>query len=79
MKKTFLFGCNYWASNGGCQMWKDFDERTVEKDFALLEGKAKAFYAHKGHLAESAATLKSAIEASDEFDRLAEKYKLWLK
>lgn len=49
------------------------DADAWEKDFALLESKAKAFYACKGHLAESAATLKSAIEASDEFDRLAEK------
>lgn len=36
MKNTFLFGCNYWASNAGCQMWKNFDERVVEKDIALL-------------------------------------------
>lgn len=49
------------------------DAQAWEKDFARLEAKAKAFYAYKGKLAASAATLKAAIEASDEFDRLAEK------
>ena len=44
-----------------------------EKDFAALQGKAEAFAAFKGKLADSAAVLRDAIEASDEFDRLAEK------
>ncbi len=44
-----------------------------EKDFAALEAKAEKFAAYKGRLAESPAVLKSAIEASDDFDRLAEK------
>lgn len=44
-----------------------------EKDFAALQEKAEKFAAFKGRLAESPAVLKSAIEASDEFDRLAEK------
>lgn len=44
-----------------------------EKDFAALEAKAEKFAAYKGRLDESPAVLKSAIEASDDFDRLAEK------
>lgn len=34
--KNFKIGCNYWASNAGMMMWRDFDEKTVEKDFAFL-------------------------------------------
>lgn len=49
------------------------DADAWEKDFAKLEEAGKAFYAYKGKLAESPAVLKSAIEASDAFDRLAEK------
>ena len=49
------------------------DAEAWEKDFARLEDKAKAFYAYKGRLAESAAVLKAAIEASDELDRFGEK------
>jgi len=35
-KQDFLIGCNYWASNAGCFMWKQFDEETVRKDLAFL-------------------------------------------
>lgn len=35
-KKEFLVGCNYWASNAGCFMWKHFDEEVVRKDLAYL-------------------------------------------
>lgn len=35
-KKEFLIGCNYWASNAGCFMWKHFDEEVVRKDLAYL-------------------------------------------
>lgn len=34
--KEFMTGCNYWASNAGMLMWRDFDAETVEKDLALL-------------------------------------------
>ena len=34
--KSFMIGCNYWASNAGMYMWREFDEKIVEKDFALL-------------------------------------------
>jgi len=34
--KSFLIGCNYWASNAGMYMWRNFDANVVEKDFALL-------------------------------------------
>jgi len=36
-KEEFLIGCNYWASNAGCFMWKQFDKQVVEKDLALLK------------------------------------------
>lgn len=32
----FLFGCNYWASNAGADMWAEFDLSTIKKDLALL-------------------------------------------
>ena len=44
-----------------------------EKDFAVLENAAEKFYSFKGHLADSPAALKAAIEAGDDFERLAEK------
>ena len=34
--KNFAIGCNYWASNAGMYMWKNFDREIVEKDLALL-------------------------------------------
>ena len=49
------------------------DVAAWEADFGKLKGKAEAFAAFKGRLAESPAVLKAAIEASDDFDRLAEK------
>lgn len=33
---NFAIGCNYWASNAGMYMWREFDAEVVEKDFALL-------------------------------------------
>lgn len=32
----FLIGCNYWASDSGCEMWISFNPNTVEADFRLL-------------------------------------------
>ena len=32
----FLLGCNYWASNAGTDMWKDFDIDIINKDLSLL-------------------------------------------
>ena len=49
------------------------DTAAWEADFAQLRSKAEAFAAFKGKLSESPAVLKAAIEASDDFDRLAEK------
>lgn len=31
-------GCNYWASNAGAEMWRDFDEVVIRKDISLLSG-----------------------------------------
>ena len=28
----FILGCNYWASNAGADMWRNFDIDTIEKD-----------------------------------------------
>lgn len=35
-KSDYLLGCNYWASNAGCFMWKMFDEDVVRKDLKFL-------------------------------------------
>lgn len=33
----YMLGCNYWASNTGVYMWRNFDETVIDRDFALLE------------------------------------------
>ena len=33
---SFILGCNYWASNAGADMWRDFDADTVRADVAVL-------------------------------------------
>ncbi len=32
----FILGCNYWASNAGTDMWRDFDASAIEKDLQAL-------------------------------------------
>ena len=32
----FILGCNYWASNAGTEMWRDWDPAAIEKDLASL-------------------------------------------
>lgn len=44
-----------------------------DEDFAKLDGAARNFAGYRGRLAESPELFRQAIEASDEFDRLAEK------
>lgn len=34
--KTFFSGCNYWASNAGTFMWRNWDPAAVERDFKQL-------------------------------------------
>jgi len=34
--KEFLLGCNYWASNAGTEMWRNWDEDTIRNDFEIL-------------------------------------------
>lgn len=34
--KKFAFGVNYWASENATRMWRDFDEKAIEKDFIAL-------------------------------------------
>jgi len=33
---NFVVGCNYWASNAGTHMWRDFQPDIIEKDFKQL-------------------------------------------
>lgn len=33
---NFILGCNYWASNAGADMWRDFDPSAIEKDIKIL-------------------------------------------
>lgn len=33
---NFILGCNYWASNAGADMWRDFDTKIIEKDIKTL-------------------------------------------
>lgn len=33
---SFILGCNYWASNAGAEMWRDFDINAIEKDMKTL-------------------------------------------
>lgn len=32
----FMVGCNYWASNAGTEMWRNWDENAVREDFEIL-------------------------------------------
>ena len=32
----FVLGCNYWASNAGADMWRDFDEGVIREDLTAL-------------------------------------------
>ena len=32
----FILGCNYWASNAGTEMWRNFDTKVIEKDLKIL-------------------------------------------
>ena len=50
-------------------MYKDL--AAWEADFNKIRPAAEKFLSYKGHLAESPAVLREAIEVSDEFDRLA--------
>lgn len=34
---NFVTGVNYWASNAGMFMWRNFDEKVVDEDFARLK------------------------------------------
>ena len=32
----FIIGCNYWASNAGTEMWREWDEAAVREDLRVL-------------------------------------------
>lgn len=34
--KDFMIGCNYWASNAGVEMWRQWDENVVRNDVKTL-------------------------------------------
>ncbi len=33
---SFMLGCNYWASNAGTEMWRNFDADVIENDLRVL-------------------------------------------
>lgn len=37
MFSDFSFGCNYWASYSGTNMWRDFQIDEIDKDLISLE------------------------------------------
>ena len=32
----FILGCNYWASNAGIEMWREFEPDTIDNDLKIL-------------------------------------------
>ena len=32
----YILGANYWASNAGAEMWRDFDAACIQKDLEAL-------------------------------------------
>ena len=34
--ESFHAGCNYWASENGIYMWRNWNEKNVDDDFRLL-------------------------------------------
>lgn len=36
VENKFIIGCNYWASNAGTEMWRDWEEDIVRKDIKTL-------------------------------------------
>ncbi len=36
MSTPFLIGCNYWASNAGTEMWKQWDPAVIRQDLKVL-------------------------------------------
>ena len=43
MKNKFILGCNYWASHAGTEMWVNWDEEEIEKDFKVLSENGVAY------------------------------------
>lgn len=39
----FILGCNYWASNAGADMWRDFDKKEVYEDIKTLSSYGIAY------------------------------------
>lgn len=36
MKNEYMIGCNYWASNAGTEMWRNFDKAAIRDDLRIL-------------------------------------------
>ncbi len=36
LMNDFMLGCNYWASNAGIEMWRNWDEDAIRADFKIL-------------------------------------------
>lgn len=41
--KDFILGCNYWASNAGTEMWRNFDPNAIEEDLRILSNNGISF------------------------------------
>ncbi len=39
----FMLGCNYWASNAGTEMWREWDEDSVRRDIKTLSENGSKF------------------------------------
>ena len=39
----FLLGCNYWASNAGAEMWRNFDKDVIREDLRVLSEHGVAY------------------------------------
>lgn len=39
----FMIGCNYWASNAGTEMWKEFAPEIIDKDLSVLSSNGVRF------------------------------------
>ena len=36
IQSDFLLGCNYWSSDAGIYMWRNYDRQVVERDLSFL-------------------------------------------
>ncbi len=39
----FIIGCNYWASNAGTEMWREWDENAIREDLEVLSANGVSY------------------------------------